>query len=155
MNVDRDAKNQIIDLADLLHTFGHWTKAQEMELWGQMQDMLRASEVHQLVSQVEISMQDVSAQVAQTMYQYMGDEVVKPLDELAALGTNLQDIQRNQMSEVQLQDLETSGQVQAVDERVMHFDVAHHAYVDRAMTTTPLNLQAEIDGKAVMIKAGC
>ena len=27
MDVDRDAKNQIMDLADLLHTFGHRTEA--------------------------------------------------------------------------------------------------------------------------------
>ena len=48
--MDRDARNQIMDLADRLHTFGRWTEACEMELWGQMQDMLRAAEVHQLVS---------------------------------------------------------------------------------------------------------
>ena len=36
MDVDRDARNQIMDLVDLLHTFGHQTEACEMELWGQM-----------------------------------------------------------------------------------------------------------------------
>ena len=50
MDVDREAKNQIIDLADRLHTFGHRTEAQEMELWGRMQNMLRAPKVHKLVS---------------------------------------------------------------------------------------------------------
>ena len=50
MDVDRDARNQITDLADHLHTFGCWIEAREMELWGQMGDMLRAPEVHQLVS---------------------------------------------------------------------------------------------------------
>ena len=57
-----------MDLADLLHTFGCQTEACEMELWGQMQDTLRALEVHQLVFQVEITMQDALAQFAQTMY---------------------------------------------------------------------------------------
>ena len=33
MDVDRDAKNLIMDLADHLHTFGRRTKAWEMELW--------------------------------------------------------------------------------------------------------------------------
>ena len=61
MDVDRDARNQIMDLADLLHTFGRRTKAREMELWGRLQDTLRALEVQQLVSQVETSMQDASA----------------------------------------------------------------------------------------------
>ena len=41
MDVDRDAKNQIMDLADLLHTFGHRIEAQEMELWGRVQETLR------------------------------------------------------------------------------------------------------------------
>ena len=59
---------------------------------GRMQDMLRAPKVHQLVSQVETSIQDASAQFAQTMYQYGGDEVAKLVDKLAALGTDLQDI---------------------------------------------------------------
>ena len=36
MDVDKDAKNQIMDLADRLHEFGCRTKAHEMELWGQM-----------------------------------------------------------------------------------------------------------------------
>ena len=56
MDGDKDAKNQMVDLADLLHTFGRRTEAHEMELWGQMQETLRALEVHQLVSQVETSM---------------------------------------------------------------------------------------------------
>ena len=54
--MDRDARNQIMDLADLLRTFGRQTEAHEMELWGWMQDTLRTPEVHQLVSQVETSM---------------------------------------------------------------------------------------------------
>ena len=45
MYVDRDAKNQIMTLADRLHEFGRWTEAHEMELWGWMQDMLRTPEV--------------------------------------------------------------------------------------------------------------
>ena len=57
--------------------------------------MLRTLEVHQLVSQVEMSMQDASAEFAQKMCQYVGDGVAKLADELAALGIDLQDIQRN------------------------------------------------------------
>ena len=91
MDVDKDARNQIMDLADLLHTFCCRTEAHEMELWGRMQGTLRALEVHQLVSQVETSMQDDLAQFAQTMYQYGGDEVAKLADELTALGTDLED----------------------------------------------------------------
>ena len=34
MNVDRDARNQILDLADLLHTFGRQPEEREIELWG-------------------------------------------------------------------------------------------------------------------------
>ena len=87
--MDRDARNQIMDLADCLHTFVRWTETREMELWGRMQDMLRALEVYQLVSQVEKSMQDASAEFAQKIYQYVGDKVAKLADELAALGTDL------------------------------------------------------------------
>ena len=45
--------------------------------------------MHQLVSQVETSMQDALAKFAQEMYQYAGDEVAKLLDELVTLATNL------------------------------------------------------------------
>ena len=34
MDVDRDAKNQIMELVNQLHQFGCQTEAQEMELWG-------------------------------------------------------------------------------------------------------------------------
>ena len=34
-------------------------------------------------------------------------------------------------------------------------DAAHHSYMDQAMATTRTSLQAEIKGKAVMIKARC
>ena len=111
MDVDREARNQIVDLADLLHTFGRRTKAREMELWGRLQDTLRAPEVHQLVSHVKTSMQDASAQFAQTMYQYVGDEVAKLVDDLATLGTDLEDLQKHQVSGEQLQDLAIGGQV--------------------------------------------
>ena len=47
MDVDKDAKNQIMDLADLLHTFGRRTEAREKELWGRVQETLRTQEVHQ------------------------------------------------------------------------------------------------------------
>ena len=36
MDVDRDARNQIMDLVSRLHTFGRRTEAREMELWGRM-----------------------------------------------------------------------------------------------------------------------
>ena len=73
MDVERDMRNQIIELAERLHEFGCWTKAHEMELWGLVQDVFRAPEVHQLVSQIELSMQEAKAQFAQDMYQYVGD----------------------------------------------------------------------------------
>ena len=63
----------------------------------------------------------------------MGDEGAKLADELAALSTDLEDLQKHQMSEEQLQDLPTSGQVQAVDDKVTQMETAHHQYVDQAM----------------------
>ena len=43
------------------------------------------------------------------MYQYVGDEVAKLADQLAVLGTNLEDLQKNQVSGEQLQDLAIGG----------------------------------------------
>ena len=68
MDVDRDAKNQIMNLANRLHQFDCQIEAREMELWGRMQNILRTPEVHQLVSWVETSMQEASAQFAWEMY---------------------------------------------------------------------------------------
>ena len=59
-------------------------------------------------------MQNALVQFDQKMHQYMGDKVAKLADKLDALSTNLQDIQKNHVSEVQLKDLVTGGQVQAV-----------------------------------------
>ena len=98
-----------MDLADRLHTFGRQTEAREMELWGRVQDTLRTEEVHQLASRVETSMQEASAQFAQSMYQHVADKVAKLVDELAALGTDLEDLQKHQVSGEQLTDLATGG----------------------------------------------
>ena len=87
------------------------------------------------------------------MYQYVEEEVAKLADELAALGTDLQDVQKNQVSEVQLQDLATSGQVQTVDARVTQLEGAYRSYVDRTVTAVRLNLQNELDGKVTMLRA--
>ena len=87
------------------------------------------------------------------MHQYIDEEVAKLVDELAALGTDLWDIQKNQVSEVQLQDLATNGQVEAVDGRVTQLAAAHRSYVDQVVTTARTILQGEINGKTVMIKA--
>ena len=78
----------------------------------------------QLLSRVETSMQEASAQFAQTMYQYVEGEVAKLVDDLAALGTDLQDLQKHQVSREQLQDLATGGQVQAVGISVVSLGVA-------------------------------
>ena len=75
------------------------------------------------------------------------------VDDLAALGTDLQDLQKHQVSGEQLQDLTTGGQVQAVDDRVMQMETAHPQYVDQAVAAARTKLQVEINGKIVMIKA--
>ena len=98
MDVDKDARNQIMDLADLLHTFGRRTEARELELWGRLQETLRTQKVHQLVSRVKTSMQEASAQFTQDMYQHVVDEVAKLMDVLAALGADLEDLQKHQVS---------------------------------------------------------
>ena len=142
-----------MDLADLLHTFGRRTEAREMELWGWVQETLRTQEVHQLVSRVKTAMQEASAQFAQGMYQHVENEVAKLADDLAALGTDLEDLQKHQVSGEQLQDLATSGQVQAVEDRVTQMETAHRQYVDQTVAAARTKLQAEINGKTVMIKA--
>ena len=102
---------------------------------------------------VETSMQEASAQFAQTMYQYVEEEVAKLVDDLAALGTDLQDLQKHQVSGEQLADLATGGQVQAVEDRMTQMETAHRQYVDQAVAAARTKLQAEINGKTVMIKA--
>ena len=97
-------------------------------------------------------MQDASAQFSQTMYQHVGDEVANLADDLAALGTDLEDLQKHQVSREQLQDLATSGQLQVVDDRVTQMETAHCQYVDQAMAAAHTKLQAKINGKSVMIK---
>ena len=46
MDVDLDVRDHIVELANRLHDFGQRTEAREMQLWGQMQEIMRASEVH-------------------------------------------------------------------------------------------------------------
>ena len=87
------------------------------------------------------------------MYQHVADEVAKLVDELAALGTDLEDLQKHQVSREQLADLTTGGQVQAVEDRVAKMEIAHRQYVDQAVATARTKLQAEINGEFVMIKA--
>ena len=92
------------------------------------------------MSQVESAMENMSAQFAQEMYQYVREEVTKPADELAALGTDLQDLQTNQVSRERLQDLTTDSQVQAVDVRVTQLEATHRLYVDQAVTVAHTSL---------------
>ena len=54
--------------------------------------MMRTPKVHQLVSRVEMSMQEALAQFDQDMYQSVGDEVAKLANSLDTIGTGLQDI---------------------------------------------------------------
>ena len=100
-------------------------------------------------------MQDALAQFAHTMYQHVADEVAKLMNELAALSIDLEDLQKNQVSGEQLQDLATGGQFQVVDDRVTQMETTQHQYVDQAIAATRTKLQAEINGKFVMIKAEC
>lgn len=89
MNVDVDARNYIIEMANRLHEFGCQMESREIELWGWLEGMLRAPKVHQLVAQVKSSIQDTTAQFAQEMLQHVGDEVAKLVEELAAFRTFL------------------------------------------------------------------
>ena len=72
-------------------------------------------------------------------------------DDLTVLGTNLEDLQKHQVSGEQLQDLATGSQVQAVDDRMTQMETAHHQYVDQAVAAACTRLQTEINGKAVMV----
>ena len=49
--------------------------------------------------------------------------------------------------------LATGGQVQAVDKRVTQLEAAHRSFVDRIVMVVRMNLQTELDGKVVMLKA--
>ena len=89
------------------------------------------------------------------MYQHVGGEVAKLADELAALSTDLEDLQKNQVSREQLQDLATSSEIQAVDDKVTQMETAHYQYVDQAIAVACTKLQTEINRKSVMIKAEC
>ena len=120
-----------------------------------MQETLRTQEVHQLVSRVETSMQEASAQFTQDMYQHVMDEVAKLVDEIVVLGTDLEDLQKHQVSGEQLKDLATGGQVQTMEDRVMQMETAHRWYVDQVVAIARTKLQAEINGKSIMFKAEC
>ena len=85
MDVDRDARNQIMDPVDHVHEFGRRTEACKMELWGWTQDALRTSEVHQLVSQVEVLMWAVLVQFSHEMHQYVDSVVVVVVVEIIKL----------------------------------------------------------------------
>ena len=52
--------------------------------------------------------------------------MAKLVDELAALGTDLEDLQKHKVAREQLADLATGGQVQAVEDRVTQMETAHH-----------------------------
>ena len=64
-------------------------------------------------------MQDVTDLFVKEMYHHVGDYVARLEEKLAAFGTDLQDMQQTQIPEVQLQDLATCSEVQAVDARVI------------------------------------
>ena len=67
------------------------------------------------------------------MYQHVGDEVAKLADELAALGTDLENLQKHEVSREQLQDLNLGCQVQVVENRVTQMETSHHQYMDQAV----------------------
>ena len=69
-------------------------------------------------------MQDVTDLFVKEMYRHVGDYVARLEEKLAAFGTDLQDMQQTQIPEVQLQDLATCSEVQAVDARVIELDSA-------------------------------
>ena len=154
MDVDQDARDHIMELARRLHEFGQRTEAREMQLWGQMQEVMRASEVHQLVIRLESSMQEGTTQFAQRVYEHVEKEVARLDEGLNALGGDMQDFNRNQIIEAHLRNFATSSQIQAVDARVTGMEFAYRTYVDQTMTAARTRLLAEISGRVVMGKAG-
>ena len=50
-----------------MYKFGHQTEAREMELWGHVQNAMEASGVHQLVAQLEQTMQKETTNFAEVM----------------------------------------------------------------------------------------
>ena len=57
-----------MELENRLNESGCRIEEHEMELWGRVQNVLRALEVHQLVSKIETLMQDAAAKLAQDKY---------------------------------------------------------------------------------------
>ena len=84
MGVDDEARQRVVALAEQMYRFGHRTETREMELWGHVQNVMEASGVHQLLAQLEQTMQKETTSFAEVMYKYVDDSARQLEKTLAA-----------------------------------------------------------------------
>ena len=82
--VDDEARQQVVALAEQLYHFGHRTEAREMDLWGRLQNVMESSGVHQLVAQLEQTMQAETTSFAEKVFQHVEETAERLEKNLAA-----------------------------------------------------------------------
>ena len=76
-----------------MYKFSHRTKAREMELWGHVENVMEASGVHQLVAQLEQTMQKETTSFAEVMYKYVDNSARQFEKTLAAYWEEIKALQ--------------------------------------------------------------
>ena len=82
--VDDEARQQAVALAEQLYQFGHRTEAREMDLWDRLQNVMETSGVHQLVAQLEQTMQAETSSFAERVFHYVDESAERLEKNLAA-----------------------------------------------------------------------
>ena len=87
-----------------------------MELWGRMQNVMETSGVHQLVAQLEQTMQKETTSFAETMFKYVDESAERLEKNLAAYWEETRGLQE-QIPVLQQQDNLASTRMDELDQK--------------------------------------
>ena len=123
VGVDEEARQRVVAFAEQMYRSGHRTKARKMELWGLVLNVMEASGVHQLVAQLEQTMQKETTSFAEVMYKYVDDSTGQLEKTLAAHWEEIKALQE-QIPILQQQDKLTGTRMDDMQKRLEDIRVA-------------------------------
>ena len=152
VGVDDEARQQVVALAEQLYQFGHRTEAREMDLWGRLQNMMETSGVHQLVAQLEQTMQAETTSFAERVFQYVDESAERLEKNLAAHWKETKGLQA-QIPVLQQQDNQAGNRLDQLEKKLENMRVAQATFARNLVNDAKKALSEQVDQKVVAVQA--
>ena len=122
-----------------------------MDLWGRLQNVMESSGVHQLVAQLEQTMQAETTSFAERVFHYVDESTERLEKNLAAHWEETRGLQA-QIPVLQEQDNLAGNRMERIEKKMDNMQVAQATYARNLVSDVKKALLEEVEQKMITVR---